>query len=202
MTTSEIKNMFGIASSTLSDWGRNPDKEKLAMLLRAIGSSTASELIQRQSAAPKYSFVTRRIKLDKKEFRRDLLWSIQDGDVVEIDKIITLYLDHPDQDDTDTMLKLFGAERLKKVAKKQLKLHSAKAFNEATEQIAYAEDPINYYQNHQRPTIESFCIAPKKREANWLVEKYGKEELIKKAEENSIGFTTLFKIRKMIDSAA
>jgi len=182
--------------------GEETPIKKLAMLLRAIDSSTAGELIQKQVAAPKYSFVTRRIKLDKKVFQRDLLWSVQDGDVIEIDKIITIYLDHPDQDDTNVMLKLFRAEHLKKVAKKQLKPHSSKAFEEAVEQIAYAEDPIGYYQNNQHPTIESFMLNPKKREAGWLVEKYGKEELVKKAEEKSSGFATLFRIRKMIGSAA
>ena len=202
MTTSEIKNMFGIASSTLSDWGRSPEKKNLAMLLRAIDSSAARVLIQKQSFAPKYSFVTRKIKLDKKAFQRDLLWSVQDGDVIEIDKIITIYLDHPDQEDTDVMLKLFGAERLKKVAGKQLKPHSSKVFEEAVEQIAYAEDPIGYFQNYRHPTIDGFILNPKKREAKWLVEKYGKEELIKKAEEKSNGFVTLFRIKKMIDSAA
>lgn len=201
MTTSEIKKNFGIASSTLSDWGREPAKKHLAMLLRAIDVETADRLIQAQLNTPKYSQVTRKIKLDKKVFCRDFFWSVQDGDIVEIDKIITLYLDQPDEDDTKAMLQLFGAERLKKTAQKRLRPSDEAAYTEAMEQIAYAEDPERFYADHPLPTLEHFLTHPKKREAKWLVEHYGKDTVLRAAEQNTDSFTALFRIRKMVNAA-
>ena len=201
MTTSEIKKTFGIASSTLSDWGRDPSKRQLAMLLRAIDGEIAGKLIRGQSNTPKYSPLTRRIKLDKKLFGRDLLWSVQDGDPVEIDKIITLYLDQPDEDDTKTMLKLFGAERLKKTAKKRIRPSGKAVYTEAMEQIAYAEDPEDFYAERPLPTMEQFLAYPKKREAKWLVAHYGKDAVLRAAERQTDSFTELFRIKKMVDAA-
>ncbi|MHC3994336.1 hypothetical protein ACXWTF_05865 [Thiomicrolovo sp. ZZH C-3] len=201
MTTSEIKETFGIAASTLSDWGRDPDKKSLAMLLRAIDGETAMKFIREQSNVPKYSPVTRKIKLDKKLFGRDLLWSVQDGDPVEIDKIITLYLDQPDEDDTKAMLRLFGAERLKKTARKRIRPSGDAAYEEAMEQIAYAEDPENFYMNRPFPTIDNFLAHPKKREAKWLVAHYGKEAVLQAAERQTSGFAELFRIKKMVAAA-
>jgi hypothetical protein len=201
LTTSEIKETFGIAASTLSDWGRDPAKKRLAMLLRAIDEETAEKLVREQSHAPKYSSVTRRIKLDKKVFGRDLLWSVQDGDTVEIDKIITLYLDQPDEDDTKTLIKLFGAERLKKTADKRIKTSGERAYAEAMEQIAYAEDPEGFYTNRSHPTLEHFWGHPKKREAKWLVEHYGEDAVLEAAQRQQLSFAELFRIKKMVAAA-
>lgn len=201
MTTSEIRKNFGIASSTLSDWGRDPAKKRLAMLLRAIDGETAGKLIRTQSDAPKYAPVTRRIKLDKKLFSRDLLWSVQDGDSVEIDKLITLYLDQPDEDDTKVLRRLFGTERLEKTAKKRIRPLDGAAYAEAMEQIAYAEDPEIFYAHRPSPTLEGFLARPKKREAKWLVEHYGKEAVLRAAEQQTDSFARLFRIRKMVAAA-
>lgn len=201
MTTSEIRETFGIAASTLSDWGRDPVKKRLAMLLRAIDEETAEKLVREQSNAPKYSPVTRRIKLDKKVFGRDLLWSVQDGDAVEIDKIITLYLDQPDEDDTKTLLKLFGAERLKKMAEKRIRPSGKTVYDEAMEQIAYAEDPEGFYANRPLPTMEHFWAHPKKREAKWLVGHYGKDAVLDAAQRQQLSFAALFRIKKMVAAA-
>lgn len=201
MTTSEIKKTFGIAASTLSDWSRDPAKKRLAMLLRAIDGETAEKLIREQSNTPKYSPVTRRIKLDKKMFGRDLLWSVQDGDPVEIDKIITLYLDQPDEDDTKAMLGLFGAQRLKKAARKRIKPSGEAAYAEAMEQIAYAEDPEGFYAERPLPTMERFLAHPKKREAKWLVAHYGKDAVLRAAERQTDSFAELFRIKKMVVAA-
>jgi len=54
---------------------------------------------------------TQNIKLNKKLYKKDLLWSREDGTAISIRNLITIYLNTPNQEDTITLLKQFGGAR-------------------------------------------------------------------------------------------
>lgn len=171
------------------------------MLLRSIDRSEAERLIEKQKKQPKYSVKTRWLALDKKLFKRDLLWSLQDGDKVEIDKLITLYLDQPDEDDTFRLIELFGLERVQKVAEKKIKPVLAKTYKEVSEQIAFIQNPELFFATTVAPSVESFLTYPTKRHAARLVKLYGKDHMLEMSETDALTFAKRFQIRKMIEAA-
>lgn len=197
MTTAEITKIFQIADSTLSDWESNPKRQKLLTLLRTMSLDEVEEYLQPKNIPPKFSPKTRFVKLRKEWFGIDLLWSRQDHSLIEINSLISIYLSTPNQEDTQTLIRLFGIERVRSILTKLKTTMPVEDYNEAKEQIEYAIDSETYFKNHPLPPIEELLRHPKKRYITYLAKHYSANELIKMAQEKKLPFNTLFQIKKM-----
>ena len=200
MKLQEIENILGIADSTLSDWDRNPRRKKLMKLLRALNKKEVLLLLESEEFTPKYSSKTRKIKLHKKWFQKDLLYSREDNSLIEIDNLIAIYLKQPNQVDINTLLYLFGTTRIKKILKKTEETLDPVDYNEAKEQIEYAISKKRYKKEHPLPPVEKILANPKERYIEMLQEKYSKKRIIAMAEANNLSYNAMFKIKKLLDT--
>jgi hypothetical protein len=202
MTTAQITQMFHISDSTLSDWDSNPKRQKLLMLLRSMSVEEVQSYLHPKKIPSKFSFKTRFIKLRKEWFTIDLLWSLQDRSLIEINTLISIYLSTPNQDDTEALLRLFGIERVRLVLSKLKENMAEKDYNEAQEQIDFAMDAEEYFQTHTLPPMEELLRHPKKRYITYLSKRYSADELVKMAQERKVPFNSLFQIKKMTGLSA
>ena len=198
MRLQEIGNILCIANSTLSDWDRNPQRKKLMKLLRTLSKKEVLSLLESEEFTPKYSPKTRKIKLHKKWFQKDLLYSREDNSLIEINNLIAIYLKQPNQADTNTLLSLFGSTRVKSVLKKIEVSLDPVDYNEAKEQIEYAISKKRYKKEYPLPPVEKILANPKERYIEMLQEKYSKERIIAMAEANNISYNAMFKIKKIV----
>ena len=198
MRLQEIENILGIADSTLSDWDKNPQRKKLMKLLRTLSKKEVLSLLESEEFTPKYSPKTRKIKLHKKWFQKDLLYSREDNSLIEIDNLIAIYLKQPNQADINTLLFLFGSARVKNVLKKIEAILDPLDYNEPKEQIEYAISKKRYKKEHPLPPIEKVLANPKERYIEILQEKYSKKRIIAMAEANNISYNAMFKIKKIV----
>lgn len=202
MTTVEIRQIFHIADSTLSDWESNPKRKNLLTLLRSMSVKDAQTFLSLKSTPPKFSPKTRVIKLRKEWFSVDLLWSCQDRSIIEINTLISIYLSTPNQDDIEVLIRLFGIDRVKSVLMK-LKEHLAdEDFREAQEQIEFAIDADSFYHTHPTPSVENILRHPKKRYIDYLCKEYSVEQLIEMAKAQGVPFSSIFQIKKMAGLSA
>jgi hypothetical protein len=109
----------------------------------------------------KYSPQTKRIKLNKKLFASSMLWSLQDGDMVSVNKIIAAYLSSLNQQDARTLIELFGEERVRIIISKLQKYIHPNDYQEAMEQIDYALNPVAYRQKTTPKSIDQIINQPK-----------------------------------------
>lgn len=202
MTTAEITQFFHIADSTQSDWESNPQRQKLLTLLRSISLSEAEKYVQPKNVPPKFSSKTRFIKLRKEWFIIDLLWSRQNRSLIEINTLISIYLSTPNQEDTATLIRLFGIERVNVVFAKLKNTLPIKDYNEAKEQIEFAIYPEEYLMQYPLPSMDEILRHPKKRYITCLSKQYSPDELIKMAQEKKVPFNALFQIKKMTGLSA
>lgn len=202
MTTAEITQFFYIADSTLSDWESNPKRHKLLDLLRTISLDDAQKYLQPKNIPSKFSSKTRFIKLRKEWFTIDLLWSRQDRSLIEINTLISIYLSTPNQDDTEVLIRLFGAERIKRVLEKLKNTLPSKDYLEAKEQIEFVMFPEEYQMRYPLPSVDEILRHPKKRYITYLSKQYSADELLKMAEEKKVPFNALFQIKKMTGLSA
>lgn len=202
MTTMQITQMFHISDSTLSDWESNPKRQKLLTLLRSMSSDEAQSYLQPKNIPSKFSSKTRFIKLRKEWFTIDLLWSRQNRSLIEINTLISIYLSTPNQNDTQTLLRLFGIERVQSVLSKLKETMALEDYNEAKAQIDFAIDAENYYLTHALPPMEELLRHPKMRHITYLAKQYSTDELVKMAQERKVPFNAIFQIKKMMGHSA
>jgi hypothetical protein len=202
MTTQEIQKLLSIPNSTLHDWENSKKREKLIKLLQGLDYKTASEIIKTYKPTAKYSSSTRKIKLNKKYFKRDLLWSLSDRSDIEINHLITIYLLTPEQDDTAVLLKLFGYERVIKVLKKIKKQIHHDDYQEALEQIEYANDSENFFKKYHLPSLDKILKYPRKRYIEKLLTRYSTQQILDLAKEQHVSFPALFQLKKITGVAA
>ena len=202
MTTAEITQFFHIADSTLSDWESNPKRQKLFILLRTISLDEVETYLQPKNIPSKFSPKTRFIKLRKEWFTIDLLWSRQDHSPIEINNLISIYLSTPNQEDSKTLIRLFGIERVSSILIKLENTMPIEDYNEASEQIEFSIDPETYFEVHPLPSLEELLRHPKKRYITYLTKQYSADELVKMAQDRKVPFNTLFQIKKMTGLSA
>jgi hypothetical protein len=197
MTTQEIQQLLNIADSTLSDWENSPKRKNLVRLLRALKSDDVANIINAKNPHPKYSEHTRTIRLSKKLFTKDLFWSRQDGSMIDIKNLITVYLSNPNQEDTEVLINLFGYTRVLSVLNQIRPSMYEEDYSEALEQIQYAQEPEIFYTLHTIPPIEEIVKKPKQRYINQLIKHYNPSEIIKLAQKHGAPFSSIFQIKKM-----
>jgi hypothetical protein len=198
MKLQEIQNILDIPDSTLSDWDKNPKRKKLMKLLRSLDVKTTHILLEKEDFTPKYSPYTRKIKLDKSLFKKDLLHSRENSSIIDIDNLISIYLKQPNQDDTNTLLYLFGAARVRKILQKNKKYIPLVDYEEALQQVEYAISSSQYKKIYKVPPIEEIVKKPKQRFIDILRQQYSKEEILKIAANNDVSFPIIFKLQKML----
>ena len=202
MTTQEITKLLEIPNSTLSDWDNSSKRKNLVKLLRALKSEDVINIIAAKDQKPKYSYSTRKIRLNKKLFKKDMLWSRQDGSEIEIKNLISVYLNTPNQEDIGTLLKLFGYKRVISVLHNNAAIMLKEDYTEVEEQIEYANEPNIYFNNHSLPTLKQVLKKPKKRYIDALIKQYTPFELIALAKEFNVTYPSLFQIKKMTGLSA
>lgn len=163
MTTTQITQIFHISDSNLSDLESNPKRQKLLTLLRSMSVDDVQSYLQPKNIPSKFSPKTRFIKLRKEWFKIDLLWSRQDRSLIKINTLISIYLSTPNQNDTETLLRLFGIERVRLVLSKLKENMNLEDYAEAHEQIDFAVASEKYFQTHTIPPIEELLHHPKTR---------------------------------------
>ena len=197
MTTQEITQLLDVANSTLSDWDNSSKRKNLVKLLRALKSEDVVKIINAKDDQPKYSPSTRKIRLNKKLFKKDMLWSRQDGSQIEIKNLISIYLNTPNQEDTDTLLRMFGLQRVMSELNNNQSRIPIEDYEEALEQIEYANEPEAYFDHYALPSLKQILKKPKKRYIDALVKQYAPSELLIMAKEFGATYPSLFQIKKM-----
>lgn len=144
---------------------------------------------------PLYSQMTTRVKLKKALFDIDLLWSIQDASDISVAKLLHVYLARPNQKDVNTLVELFGSERVNATLERMRTHLNISDFNEAADQVAYAIDPNRY---SKVVTLEQFFAKPTQRDADQLLKHYGPDEIAAAALNHRLPFPRRFEIEKMI----
>ena len=122
MTDVEISKMLDIPLKTLADWKKKSSKRnKLYAFLSKMGTEEAQMINARdieKEEASTFSSSAKSVVLKKSWFKTDLLWSSADGQRIGIDRLITAYMSKPEQRNTDKLIRLFGAQRVKAVIDK------------------------------------------------------------------------------------
>jgi len=202
MTTQEIETILGVPNSTLSDWSNSDKRASLANLLRAIDLETAESLITEQERKPQVSPRTQSIKLNKKLYQKDLLWSREDGSLISIKNLITIYLNTPNQEDIRTLLKQFGEQRVLHVLEKNRAFTNMNDYKEAKEQIAYAISPQEYQNKYSLPSLEAIAASPKRRYLEILAKQFSANKVLEMLKKHNISYPALFKIQKTLGLSA
>jgi len=196
MTMKEIKLYLDIPTSTMSDWDRNPKRKKLATLLKNMNVEMMQELLAIEDTSPKYSTKTQKVKLNKSLFTKDILWAQEDGSEVLIKDLIDAFLNIPNQEDTITLIKLFGEKRVRNTLNRKRVFLSFSEFAEIDEQIQYAISPEDYHSSHELPAIDEILHNPKQRHIEKLMQKYSEEELLNIAKDNNVNLSNQLQIKK------
>ena len=201
MTTQEIETLLGVPNSTLSDWSNGNKRNSLAKLLRAIDIEAAKALIDTEDKKPKVSLKTQRIKLNKKLYKKDLLWSREDGSIISIKNLISIYLNTPNQDDIETLLKQFGEDRVVDVLEKNKAFMHGDDYTEAKEQIEYALSLDKYTQMHGIEDIKAFVKEPKQRNIEILMKQFSPKKILEIAKDQNISYPAFFQLQKMLGTS-
>ena len=148
MTDVEMSDILDIPSNTVADWSKTKSKRnKLYTFLSKMNLDEVETINSRENKTdnkPKFSKKAKTVKLDKSWFYTDLLWSSGDEQRIGINRIISIYMSNPEQRNTDSLIKLFGAERIKSVINKNFDFDDkTKSVKEtALEQVHYGFTPL------------------------------------------------------------
>jgi len=145
-----------------------------------------------------YSLKTKRIKLKKELFVSSMLWSIQDGDMVSINKIIAAYLTSLNQQDAFTLIKLFGEKRVLTVLSKLEKYTPTQDYQEAMDQIFYVLHPEEYRNRVPNKSIQDVLLNLTQRDIDTLLLSISEEEILAFARELNMSGTNLYYLKQLI----
>jgi hypothetical protein len=200
MTMKEIKQHLDIPTSTMSDWDKSTKRSKLAKLLKNIDIETVQKLLSIEDTAPKYSEKTQKIKLNKKLFKKDILWAQEDGSEVSIKNLVSAFFNIPNQEDTATLIQLFGEKRVRNILKKNKLIMSDEDFQETTQQIEYAVHPEKFFESYPLPELDAILHHPKQRYIDKLLQNYSEEEILSMAKKEKVSLSTQLQIKKFFNS--
>jgi len=153
----EISRMLDIPSNTVADWSKTKSKRnKLYKFLSKMKLDEAKTINSRKNITydkPKFSKKAKTVKLDKSWFYTDLLWSSGNEQRIGINRIISIYMSNPEQRNTDSLLKLFGAERIETVINNNFDFdnRTKSVKTTALEQVRYGFAPIKI--KHKRKLV-------------------------------------------------
>lgn len=145
-----------------------------------------------------YSLNTKRIKLKKELFTSSILWSVQDGDTISINKIIAAYLTSLNQQDAFTLLRLFGEKRVLAVLSKLEKYTSERDYKEAMDQIFYVLHPEEYRSQASKKSVQDVLLNLTQRDIDTLLLSMSEEEILTYAHELNISGVDLYYLKQLI----
>ncbi|MDF1884523.1 hypothetical protein JHD49_11285 [Sulfurimonas sp. SAG-AH-194-C21] len=191
MTDLEISNMLDIPSNTIADWSKTKSKRyKLYTFLSKMNLDEAETIHSRKNKTdnkPRFNKKAKTVKLDKSWFYTDLLWSSGNGQRIGINRIISIYMSSPEQRNTDSLIKLFGADRIETVINENFdfdnKTKSVKAT--ALEQVHYGFTPIKI-ENRKNLVINTEKLSKQltgasQKRIDSIVSKVGKSTILEAA---------------------
>ncbi len=155
MTSLEISKMLDIPPNTIADWSKEKSKRNtLYAFLSKMEPEEAKKINLRKlknNDKPKFSKKAKTVKLNKSWFSTDLLWSSGNDQRIGINRMITIYMSNPDQRNTDSLIKLFGAERIEAVINDNFDFDSRTKSVKfaALEQVHYGFAPIKRKNNRK-----------------------------------------------------
>jgi len=148
MTDIEISKILDIPSNTIADWSKTKSKRnKLYSFLSKMKLDEVKKINSRKNKTddkPKFSKKAKSVKLDKSWFYTDLLWSSGNEQRIGINRIISIYMSNPEQRNTDSLIKLFGADRIETVINDNFDFdnRTKSVKTTALEQVHYGFAPI------------------------------------------------------------
>lgn len=172
MTDLEITNILDIPTKTLADWKKKESKRNsLYDFLSKINPEEATSIDARKAplkSKSKFSDKAKSVTLQKDWFHTDLLWSGVDGQRIGIDRLITIYMNNPDQRNTDSLLKLFGPKRVEAVVDKNFNITSDTQVVKsiALEQIHYGYKKVKALKRDKEIKINPLKLSKVLRNAS------------------------------------
>lgn len=126
-----------------------------------------------------------------------MLWSVQDGDVVSINKIIAAYLTSLNQQDAFTLLGLFGEERVFGVLSKLKESIPTQDYEEAMDQIFYVLHPEEYRNRAPKKSVQDVLSNLTQRDVDMLLLLMSEEEILAYADELNLNRTQVYYLKQL-----
>jgi hypothetical protein len=199
----EIVKILNISHSTFNDWSqKGHSKYELSLLLQGLDTAQVVSILHTQKEklkyTPKYKESTRFVILDKSWFSVDLFWTTKDKTKLNIKNIITVYMNRANQIDTDTLCRLFGINRVKKVVLRYIK--DEKNQYEALRQLEYFEAKLynkayDYLDELQMDYLET----PMQRVVDYYCSLEGTETISKRIKDANLSIHKELTLKKMIN---
>lgn len=202
MSINEIVKILNISHSTFHDWSQKEhSKYELSLLLQGLDKNQVESILHTQKEklkyTPKYKESTRSVILDKSWFSVDLFWTTKDKTKLDIKNIITVYMNRANQIDTDTLCRLFGIDRVKKVVLRYIT--DEKNQYEALRQIEYFEAKLyNKAYNYLDELQTDYLVTPHQRVVDYYCSLEGIEIISNKIKDANLSIHKELILKKMI----
>lgn len=128
-----------------------------------------------------------------------MLWSVQDGDIVSINKIIAAYLTSLNQQDSFTLLRLFGEKRVLAILSKLKESTPARDYQEAMDQIFYVLHPEEYRSRVPKKSVQDILTHLTQRDIDILLLSMNKEEILAFAHRLNLSSTRVYYLKQLIE---
>lgn len=209
MTDIEMSKMLDIPSNTVADWSKTKSKRhklyNFLLKMKLDEVNTINSRKNKTSNEPKFSKKAKTVKLDKSWFHTDLLWSSGNNQRIGINRIISIYMSNPEQRNTDTLIQLFGADRIETVINENFDFDDkTKSVKEtALDQVQYGFAPIKI-KSQQAAVIDIDKLSKQLRGATQkkidrIVSKVDKTTILEAA--NKVSFPESYVIEDKIEYA-
>jgi hypothetical protein len=127
-----------------------------------------------------------------------MLWSVQDGDTISINKIIAAYLSSLNQQDAFTIIRLFGEKRVLAVLSKLKESTQARDYQEAMDQIFYVLHPEEYRSRVPKKSLQDVLSNLTQRDVDTLLLSMSEEEILASVHELHLSSTRLHYLKQFI----
>lgn len=128
-----------------------------------------------------------------------MLWSVQDGDTISINKIIAAYLSSLNQQDAFTIIRLFGEKRVLAVLSKLKKSTPTRDYQEAMDQIFYVLHPEEYRSRVPKKSLQDVLSNLTQRDVDTLLLSMSEEEILAFAHELHLSSTRVYYLIQLIE---
>ena len=203
MTTKEITTLLNIPYTTFKEWNTVGHKKyELTLLLLGIDIDTARNIIKNENyivkSTPKYSSNTKKARLNKEWFSNDLFWSTANKELLDINNIVTVYINRATQINTDKLCELFGYERVIDITSKYIDNDINKT--EAKRQLEYYNSKINnssFKLTHEELN-NNYLIFPKQRVIDYYCNFKGCDTILEEASNVKPKYPRYAQIKQMV----
>lgn len=200
MSLNEVVKLLNIPHSTFNDWSQKEhSKYELSLLIKGLDLDEVKSIIEKEKNkfVPKYRESTRQVVLHKSWFSIDLFWTSADKIKVDIQNIISVYMNRANQIDTDKLCQLFGFDRVLKVTQKLISNDMNRY--EALRQIEYSKSKLyNLPFDFKNELENDFLKNPSQRVIDYLCQTKGFEDISHKVEISKLSLHKKLILKKML----